>query len=60
MFHRKCISNRNQKNPNINVNPVYLGLSILDLQKTVMHEFWNDYEKNEEKRIKSKCKILFC
>ena len=45
MFHRKCISNRNQKNSNINVNPVYLGLSILDLQKTVMHEFWNDYIK---------------
>ena len=24
-------------------NPVYLGLSILDLSKTVMHEFWYDY-----------------
>ena len=23
--------------------PVYLGLSILDLGKTVMYEFWNDY-----------------
>ena len=23
--------------------PVYLGLSILDLSKTVMHEFWFDY-----------------
>ena len=26
-------------------NPVYLGLSILDPSKTVMHEFWSDYVK---------------
>ena len=25
--------------------PFYLGLSILDLSKTVMHEFWYDYVK---------------
>ena len=25
--------------------PVYLGLSILDQSKTVMHEFWRDYVK---------------
>ena len=25
--------------------PVYLGLSILDLSKTVMYEFWFDYLK---------------
>ena len=25
--------------------PVYLGLSILDLGKTVMYEFWYDYVK---------------
>ena len=23
--------------------PVYLGLSIVDLSKSVMYEFWNDY-----------------
>ena len=27
--------------------PVYLGLSILDLSKYVMYEFWFDYVKQE-------------
>ena len=26
-------------------NPVFLGLSILDLSKTVMYEIWYDYVK---------------
>ena len=26
-------------------NPVYLGLSILDLSKTLMYKFWYDYVK---------------
>ena len=25
--------------------PVYLGLSIIDLSKTLMYEFWHDYVK---------------
>ena len=25
--------------------PVYLGLSVLDLSKTVVYEFWYDYLK---------------
>ena len=27
--------------------PVYLGLSIVDLSKTVMNEFWYDYVKSK-------------
>ena len=25
--------------------PIYLGLSILELSKTLMYEFWHDYMK---------------
>ena len=35
--------------------PVYLGLSILNLSKTVMHEFWYDYVKP---KYRNKCKNL--
>ena len=28
-------------------NPFYLGLSLLDLSKTVMYEFWYDYVKRK-------------
>ena len=27
--------------------PVYLGLSILELTKILMHEFWYDYVKHQ-------------
>ena len=34
------------KKTNVKMNkPVYLGLSILDISKTLMHEFWQDYIK---------------
>ena len=47
VFHIKFISNRNlKKNPQILMNKsVYLGLSILDLSKSAMYEFWYDYIK---------------
>ena len=40
VFHRKFISNKNEKTQILLTKPVYLGLSILDLIKTVMYEFW--------------------
>ena len=39
------ISNRNEKNQILMNKSVYLGLSILDLSKTVIYEFWYDYVK---------------
>ena len=27
--------------------PIYLGLSILDISKIIMYEFWYDYMKNK-------------
>ena len=35
-----------EKKPQILVNkPVYLGLSVLQISKIVMYEFWYDYLK---------------
>ena len=34
-----------RKTLTIIIKPVYLGLSILELSKIVMHEFWCDYVK---------------
>ena len=36
-------------------NPAYLGLSLLDLCKTVMHEFWYDYVKPKYGENKTLC-----
>ena len=40
-FHRKFIKMRNIQT--LMKKPVYLGFSMLDLGKTVMCAFWNDY-----------------
>ena len=38
---RKSIRHRNEKKTQIFMNkPVYLGISILEISKIVMHEFW--------------------
>ena len=36
--------------------PVYLGISILDISKTLMYEFWYDYRKP---RYKDKAKLCY-
>ena len=35
--------------------PVYLGLSILEIRKTLMYEFWYDYIKLESQCILKVC-----
>ena len=45
IFLRKFISHRDEKKQTLMNKPVYLGLSILELSKIVMYEFWNDYVK---------------
>ena len=48
VFHRKLISNRNEKKNKILMNkPVYLELSILELSKILMYQFWYDYVKQK-------------
>ena len=36
--------------------PAYLGMSILDISETLMHEFWYDYIKS---KYKDKAKLCF-
>ena len=46
MVFRKCVSNRKKKKIKAKMNkPVYLGLPILKISKTLMYEFWYDYIK---------------
>ena len=40
----------------LNVNkPVYLGLSILEISKTLMHELWYDYIKPKYQNNAKSC-----
>ena len=45
MFQRKFIRNRLKKTQILMIKPVYLGLPMLHLSKTVMYEYWYDYLK---------------
>ena len=45
VFHRKLTGNRNKKTEILMNKPVYLGLSILELSKILMYEFWYDHVK---------------
>ena len=45
MLFSGFFSNRNEKNKRKMSKPVYVGLSILVISKTLMYEFWYDYIK---------------
>ena len=45
VFRKKIISEKDEKAQILINQLVYLGLSILDLSKSVMYEFWYDYVK---------------
>ena len=44
MFFRKCTRNEKKKKAKMN-KPVYLGLSILEISKTLMYKICYDYMK---------------
>ena len=44
-FNENLLAIEMKKTPVLMNKPVYLRLSILDLSKTVMYEFWYDYVK---------------
>ena len=45
MLFSGFFSNRNEKNKRKMSKPVYIGLSILVISKTLMYELWYDYIK---------------
>ena len=40
--------------------PIYLGMSILDISKVLMYEFWYDYIKLKYKRICTQDRAKLC
>ena len=43
IFHKNFISYRNEKTQILINKPVSLDISILDMSKNLIHEFWCDY-----------------
>ena len=43
MFFEKLISNKNEEKKVKMNKPTYLGLSILEISKILMYEFWYGY-----------------
>ena len=56
MVFRRFISKRNEKDKSKMNNPVYLGFSILKINKTLLYEFWYDY--NKPKYQTNQCKTM--
>ena len=55
-FSEIFIGNRNEKTKVKMNKPVYLGMSILDISKTLMYEFWYQYMKL---KYKEKAKLYY-
>ena len=53
-FFRIFVSNTNGKKTDVH-KPVYLGLSILEISKIVMYEFWYDHIKSEHGEKAKSC-----
>ena len=56
----KCISKdlmiMEMRNVEVKMNmPMYLGQAILDISKTLMYEFWNDYIRPKYKEKARRC-----
>ena len=45
MVFRRFVRNRNKKIKVKMNKPVYLGMSILEISKTLIYKFWYDYIK---------------
>ena len=55
LFFKETIGHKNEKNTQIFMRKlVYLGLSMLEISKALLHEFWYDYVKPKygEKKVR--------